>query len=65
MIARLAEVDRINSLMALVAGQIIDALRELIFGYDKVEVAKAVREAVAEQRSIRGTCVTPRSLDLG
>jgi hypothetical protein len=37
----------------------------LKFGYDKVEVAKAVREAVAEQRSIRGTCVTPRSLDLG
>jgi hypothetical protein len=65
MIARLAEVDRINSLMALVAGQIIGALRELKFGYDKVEVAKAVREAVAEQRGIRGTCVTPQSLDLG
>ena len=65
MIARLAEVDRINSLMALVGGQIIDALRELKFGYDKAEVAKMTNDGVTEQRGIRGTCVTPAPLDLG
>ena len=65
MIARLAEVDRINSLMALVGGQIIDALRELKFGYDKAEVAKMTNDGVTEQRGIRGTCVTRASLDLG
>lgn len=65
MIARLAEVDRINSLMALIGGQIIDALRELKFGYDKSEVATGVKGILDEQRVIRGTCVTPAPLDLG
>ena len=65
MIARLAEVDRINSLMALIGGQIIDALRELKFVYDKSEVSTAVKEVNAEQRGIRGTCVTPAPLDIG
>ena len=65
MIARLAEVDRINSLMTLIAGQFIDALRELKFGYDKAEVAQAAKQVIKEQRGIRGTCVTPAPLDLG
>ena len=39
MIARLAEVDRINSLMALIGGQIIDGLRDLKFGFEKAEVS--------------------------
>ncbi|MEO5578643.1 MAG: hypothetical protein ABIR25_06295 [Sphingomicrobium sp.] len=65
MIARLAEVDRINSLMALIGGQIIDALRELKFGYDKSEVTMGAKGVVTEQRGIRGTCVAPTALDLG
>lgn len=65
MIARLAEVDRINSLMALISGQIIDALSDLKLGYDKSELAKTAKEVVTAQRGIRGTCVTPAPLDLG
>ena len=65
MIARLAEVDRINSLMALIGGQIIDSLRELKFGFEKAEVSKMTKAVVSEQRGIRGTCVTPAPLDLG
>lgn len=65
MIARLAEVDRINSLMTLIGGQVIGALRELKFGYDKAQVAKGAKMIVAEQRDIRGTCVTPAPLDIG
>lgn len=65
MIARLAEVDRINSLMALVSGQIIDALRNLKFGYDKSEVAKGAKAVVTQQRGIRGTCVASFPLELG
>ena len=65
MIARLAEVDRINTLMALISGQIIDALRELKFGFVKAEVAKAADYAVTEQRRIRGVCVIPLPLDIG
>lgn len=65
MIARLAEVDRINSLMALIGGQLIDSLRELKFGFEKAEVSKMTKAVVSEQRGIRGTCVTPAPLDLG
>ena len=65
MLARLAQVDRINGLMALIGGQIIDALRELRLGYDKAEVAAGANGVVTEQRGIRGACVTPASLDLG
>ena len=65
MIARLAEVDRINSLMALIGGQIIDALRDLKLGYDKSEVSKTAKEIMTAQRGHRGTCVTPAPLDLG
>lgn len=64
MIARLAEVDRINSLMAVISGQIIDALRDLKFGYDKPEVARVAKEIVTAQRALRGTCVASTSLDL-
>ena len=65
MIARLAEVDRINSLMALISGQIIDALRDLKFGYDKADVARDAKEIVTAQRVARGTCVESTPLDLG
>jgi hypothetical protein len=65
MIARLAEVDRINSLMAAISGQIIDALRDLEFGYDKADVARYAKELVAAQRLARGTCVESTPLDLG
>lgn len=64
MIARLAEVDRINSLMALISGQIIDALRDLKFGYDKADVARDAKEIVTAQRVVRGTCVESTPLDL-
>jgi hypothetical protein len=65
MIARLAEVDRINSLMATISGQILDGLRDLRFGYDKADVAKYAKEIVAAQRVARGTCVESTPLDLG
>ena len=65
MIARLAEVDRINSAMALDSEQIIGALRDLNLGYDKSDVTKTVRDIVIDQRGVRGTCVTPSPLDLG
>lgn len=64
MIARLAEVDRINSLMAVISGQIIDALRDLKFGYDKADVARDAKEIVTAQRVFRGTCVESTPLDL-
>lgn len=64
MIARLAEVDRINSLMAVISGQIIDALRDLKFGYDKADVARDAKEIVTAQRVVRGTCVESTPLDL-
>ncbi len=65
MLAQLAQVDRINSLMALIGGQIIDALRDLKLEYDKAEVTAGANGVVTEQRGIRGTCVTPAPLDLG
>ena len=55
MIARLAEVDRINSLMALISGQIIDALRDLKFGYDKADVARDAKEIVTAHRPSAAT----------
>jgi hypothetical protein len=64
MIARLAEVDRINSLMVVISGQIIDAIRDLKFGYDKADVTRAAKEIVAAQRALRGTCVESTPLDL-
>jgi hypothetical protein len=65
MLARLAEVDRINSLMALVGEQIIAAVRELHLEYPKDEIAKEVQNILTEQRGNRGSCVKASPLDLG
>ncbi len=65
MLARLAEVDRINSLMAVISGQVIASLRDLKFGYDKSEVAKVAKVITTDQREYRGTCVASAPLDLG
>ena len=61
----LANVDRINGLMALVASQIIDGLKDAHLRYDKAAVERYRREMVQHDRAIRGACVADLPLDLG
>ena len=65
MLAALAEVDRINSLMALDASQIIEAVRRARFKFPLAEVEVMRRETVAAQRENRGACTAALPLDLG
>jgi len=65
MLASLAEVDRINSLMALNASQMVEALRNLHFKFQVRLVEAGRKEIVAEQRATRGTCVANLPLDIG
>ena len=66
MLADLAEVDRINSFMALVAGQLIAEVRSEKLGFAPAEVAADRLGYIKVQREGRGTCVrTDLPLDLG
>lgn len=64
-LASLAEVDRINSLMALDASQMLEALRALHFRFDVKLVETGRRQVIREQRGVRGSCVADLPLDLG
>lgn len=63
-VAQLAEADRINALITLISGQVIDAVGDLKLGFDKREVAKARQETLNWQRQARGQCVRALPLDL-
>ena len=65
MLEALADVDRINSLMALIAQQNIDGVRLLHFGLPKADVAKARQELLSHEQETRGKCVSAPALDLG
>jgi hypothetical protein len=66
MLAKLAEVDRINSIMALVGSQIIDEVRGEKLGFPPTEVESDRMTLIKSQRATRGTCVrTDLPLDLG
>ena len=64
-LASLAEVDRINSAMALTAHQIIEDLRGLHLKYPVAEVEAGRREIVRIQTETRGACVANLPLDMG
>lgn len=65
MLASLAEVDRINSLMALDASQMIEAVRDLHLKFRVALVETGRRQIVSEQRAMRGMCVADLPLILG
>lgn len=65
MIRTLAQVDRINSLMAIKASQSIEAIRALHLGISKAEAREIERDLFYEERTARGACVIKPSLDLG
>jgi len=65
MLASLVEADRINSLMAIQANQIMEAVRALGLRFPKAEVEERRRQVVADQRALRGSCVANLQLDLG
>ena len=65
MLASLGEVDRINSIMALDAIQMIEAVRGLHLKFRVALVETSRRQLVAEQRETRGTCVADLPLTLG
>jgi hypothetical protein len=66
MLSALAEVDRINSLMAVVAKQVILAVRAEKLGFPRTKVEKLRNDIVGDQRDTRGNCVrTDLPLDLG
>ena len=65
MLSSLAEVDRINSLMALNASQMIKTLRVFRFNYKKRLVEIGRKQIIAEQRQARGKCVTSLPLEIG
>ncbi len=64
MLEALADVDRVNSLMALIAQQNIESVRALHWGLPKADVAKARQGFLSHQRETRGNCVSPLPLDL-
>jgi hypothetical protein len=57
MIAAIAEVDRINGLMALISDQMIGAIADLKLGFEKTATQNYVRETITAQRGRRGACV--------
>ena len=65
MLVSLAEVDRINSLMALDASQMLEALRALHFKFNVKLVEPGRRRILSEQRAARGSCVADLPLDWG
>ena len=65
MLASLADVDRINSLMALNASQMLESLRALHFKFNVKLVESGRRQLVSQQRAARGSCVADLPLDLG
>jgi len=65
LLGSLAEVDRINALMALMAGQMIESVRGLRLKYLKSEVEKGRLELVQTQRAARGACVLNLAFDPG
>ena len=65
LLATLADVDRINSLMALNGSQMLESLRALHFKFDVKRVESGRREFVSVQRAARGSCVADLPLDLG
>lgn len=61
----LGELDRINGLMVLRSGQMLDHLKQAHLKYDRGAVERDRREAVQHDRAIRGSCVADLPLDLG
>jgi hypothetical protein len=64
MIAAIAEVDRINDLMAVISDQMIEAIAGLKLGFSKTEALEKTSALHTRQREYRGTCVTQPSFDL-
>ena len=61
----LAEIDRINALMALTAQQLIEAQQSAHRHYDKAAIEKDRLEALTYDRTEHGACVADLPLDLG
>lgn len=61
----LAEIDRINWLMVLVAQQLIEARRNEHQHYIKAQTEKDRAEMLTYDRTARGSCVADLPLDLG
>lgn len=61
---QLAELDRLNALMAVMGSQLIESVRDLRLGFPASEVEAARKQLIAEQTEIRGTCVRSLPLDL-
>ena len=61
----LAEIDRINALMALIAQQLIEAQRSAHRHYDKAAIEKDRLEVLTYDRTEHGACVADLPLDLG
>lgn len=64
MTAALADVDRINAMMDLIGGQIVEQIRALRFGFDRRAAEQARKQTLAAQRAFRGSCVSDVPLDL-
>lgn len=57
MISAVAEVDRKDSLIALVSQQLIDRIRELHLGYTQGYLSPYIDELVQSSQKFRGSCV--------
>ncbi len=62
MLSAVGDIDRINSLMTVMASQMLESIRSLHLGFTPAEIEEARRDFVKQTRVFYGSCVVDKPL---